>query len=137
MSMYEVSPPVGAGNGRGYGQPSGLGYAQVIGAILGPLVEGGAAVYGTYTQSKQSRKELRQRRAEVQTQAELQRAALEAQERQFELAQQAAIQQAQISRARAAQTAPYITAAVGFAALGLISYAALSGGKKKKKKAKR
>jgi multidrug efflux pump subunit AcrA (membrane-fusion protein) len=123
--MYEVSTPRGGG-GRGYyGQPSGLGYAAAVAAILGPLVEGGAAIYGTTVQQKQAKSELRQRKVEFAGQQELQKQAIEAQKAQFSLAQRAAIQQAQINRAYTQRAMPFVVAAVGLAVLGLVSTAAV------------
>ena len=132
MSMYEISAPRGYSNGRGYAQ-SGLGYAQVVAAILGPLVEGGASIYSTAAGAKTSKAELKQRKVEFAGQQELNKQALEAQQRQFSLAQRAAIQQAQIAQASAERNAPYIVAVVGLAVLGFISASALKPKKKKKK----
>lgn len=127
MSYYEVSRAPG----------SGLGYAQVISAILGPLVEGGAAAYGTYAGSKQAKAELRARKQEFELAQQAEARALKVQQRQFELAQRAAIQQAQIERVSQAQRLPYVTAAIGLGALALVAVAALKGPKRRPAKKKR
>ena len=41
-----------------------LGYVQAIAAIVGPLAQGGADIYKTSSDSKQNRKELKQRQRE-------------------------------------------------------------------------
>ena len=43
-----------------------LGYVQAIAAIVGPLAQGGADIYKTSSDSKQNRKELKQRQREFQ-----------------------------------------------------------------------
>ena len=126
MSYYEVGPA-----------QTGIGYAPAIAAILGPVVEGGAAAYGVYTSGKQGKAELRQRRREYQGQQELQRKAPESQREQFALAQQAAIQQEQIKAAYGGRNWPYIMAAIGIAALALISIAAVTKRKRKRKAKKK
>jgi len=107
------------------GPQTGLGYAQIISAILGPLVQGGASIYGTASQEKIASKQLRERRKEQQRAIKLAQDQLEAQERAQYRAQVAAIQQAQIARARSGQTAPFAVVAVGIGVLGLVAITAL------------
>ena len=116
---------------------SGLGYAQVISAILGPLVEGGVATYAISQQSKQSKTELKQRQRELIVQQKLAVQQLAAQERTHAIAQQAAIQQAQIAQARAAKAAPFVVGAVGLGVAGLVLATLLRSPKKKRKRKKR
>lgn len=50
---------------RGGDYPRGIGYAEIIAGILGPLAEGGAVAYSTYSQEKLAKKELKARQIEV------------------------------------------------------------------------
>ncbi len=113
------------------GRSSGLGFVEAIAAFLGPLVEGGAAAYGIHASSKTARKELRQRRRELEAQRELAKKQIEAQERAHVRSQQAAIQQAQIARARSARSAPYILGGVALGVLGLVALGVTRTGRKR------
>lgn len=110
-----VVPPIYGRAGPGLGNA-----AAIVGSILGPLVEGGAAAYGVYAQSKQGKDELKQRKREFEVQQQLQREALEAQQKQFVLAQQAAIRQAELAQAYAASNWPTILGIVAIGAGALV-----------------
>lgn len=118
MSGLVLNQYYGPGHRRGMGQ-----YAQIIGQILGPLVEGGVSAYGIHQQSQFSEDELKQRQVEFQKQQELAQKALEAQERQQVLAQQAAIQQAQAAQAFLGRNMPYVLGGLALLSLAVVGTA--------------
>lgn len=108
-----------------HGSPStGLGYAQVIGSILGPLVAGGTDIYRTYTESKQSKEELKARERELQAMLPV----LRDQQKQAALQAAVALRQTQAQAASQASYAPYLLGAVAAVALALVAIAAARGG---------
>ena len=130
-----VVPPI---YGRVGGPPSAsglgsLGYAQIISAILSPLVEGGVGTYAVYSQSKQAKAEMKQRERELVVQQKLAAQQLAVQERAYALAQQAAIQQAQIAQVRAARAGPYVVGAIGLGVAGVVLAALLRPRRKKRR----
>jgi len=111
-----------------YPAQSGLGYAQVVSAILGPLVTGGADIYRTSQESKISKDELKQRRREFEAQAQLAQETLEAQERAQLIATHVTLQQKAASQAWWSQNMPMIVGGVVLLGLGI---AVASSGKGK------
>jgi len=109
-------------------QLHGLGNAAtVIASVVGPAAQAGADIFRTTQEKKIAEKELKQRRAESATYAELSREALEASERQQVLAQALALRQAQ---ARRAQTQTYMPYYLGLGALALLAVAAAAAARK-------
>jgi len=54
-------------------QLHGLGQAEIIAAIIGPLATGGADAYRTYEEGKYSKKELKQRAIEFERMSQFQK----------------------------------------------------------------
>lgn len=105
---------------------SGLGQAEIIAAIAGPLVTGGADVYRTYSEQKQTKAELRQREKEFKGLLPVIKQQSESQERQAALAAIAAIRQTQAEARAQAEGTPYLFGAVALGGLALVAIAALS-----------
>jgi hypothetical protein len=103
-----------------------LGYAQAIAAIVGPIVGGGADAYRTYSDSKQNRKELKQRQREFQALIPV----YERQQKQASLDTIAQVRQQQIVSGYQATYAPYLVQAVALGALALVAISLAKGGKK-------
>jgi hypothetical protein len=74
-------------------QLGGLGQAEIVAAILGPVVSGGADIYRTHEESKLSKEELEQRQKEFEAMSKLQQRQLEAAQRAQLLQQHQAMQQ--------------------------------------------
>jgi hypothetical protein len=77
------------------GQASGLGYADIIAAILGPVVQGGASAYQTYSESEASADELKQRQKEFSSLTKAEQEKRKAAERAAIVQQQLAAKQQQ------------------------------------------
>jgi len=110
---------------------NGLGQAEVIAALVGPLVQGGADIYRTVEESKAAKKELKARQQEALIAQTTERERLAALERQSALATAAAIRQSQASQAFWAQYMPYIFGGVGLLALSFVAVSAVKARKKK------
>jgi hypothetical protein len=109
-------------------QPSqGLGYVDAIAAIVGPLVGGAADIYKTSADSKQNRKELKQRQREFQALIPV----YERQQKQQALTTIASVRQQQIVSGYQATFAPYFVQVVALGALALVAISIAKGGKKK------
>ena len=96
-------------------QLQGLGYADIVAAVVQPLAQGGADIYRTYSESEQSQDELKQRRRELAAMQVLYSDQLRYQERQQALGAALAMRKAQISGAYQTSYAPYL---LGAAAVG-------------------
>lgn len=96
-------------------------YADIVSAILGPLAQGGADVYRTYSEGKQNKDELKQRKVEFAQMTDLQRAHLKAAERQQVLAQIAAVRQQQVEETYRASYMPYVAGALAIGGVGLLA----------------
>jgi len=110
---------------------NGLGQGEVIAALVGPLVQGGADIFRTIEESKASKKELKARQQEALIAQTTERERLAALERQGALATAAAIRQSQASQAFWAQYMPYIFGGVGLLALSFVAVSAVKARKKK------
>jgi hypothetical protein len=115
MSMEQVYALGGMGN-----------YAAAIAAITGPLAAAGSDIYRTSSDSKQNRKELKQREREFQALIPV----YERQQKQQALTTVAAVRQQQIVSGYQAVYAPYMLGAVAVGGLALIAIAVAKGGKK-------
>ena len=124
LAMWQVPAALGA-----CPQSPGLGYADIIAAIIGPLAQGGADIYGTTVEAKLAKKELKQRQQEAAAQQEFDREQLKAQERQRALDQTLSIRQAQIRSAQLAQYMPYVLPAVGILALAVVTAVVVRSGR--------
>lgn len=121
LSMQQVYALQGIG-----AMQTGSHYADVIAAVLGPLVQGGASIYGTYADSEQNKKELKQREREFQAMLP----AWERAQKQSALETVAEVRRAQIAGGYQAVYAPYILAAVVVGGLTLAAIAVSKGGKR-------
>ena len=72
-------------------QVGGLGQADFIAALIGPLVSGGASVYQTYSESESGADELKQRQREFTALSEAEQAKTKAATQSALVAQQLAI----------------------------------------------
>lgn|GEM_PF-5881204 len=111
-----------------------LGQLDIIGGILGPIVEGGVASYGIYAQSKAQKDQLKQRKLESQQALMVEHARLAqeqiltkkrlaAQERMHYQAQTGAVQRAQIASHYTAKTIPYGVAVAALLGAALVAVA--------------
>lgn len=102
-------------------QLHGLGQAEVVAAILGPLVTGGADVYRTHEEGKYAEAELEQRQKEFEAKSKLQQEQLKAQQRAAIMARHAAIQQSAIRTAWLQRNMPLIIGGGLLLMLGLVA----------------
>jgi hypothetical protein len=108
-------------------QLHGLGQAEIIAAIVGPLATGGADAYRTYAEADFSKKELKQRQKEFASMSDLERARFEAANQARIIAQHAAVQQKAIQGAWWERNLPLI---VGGTVLAVLAVAAATSGRK-------
>ena len=80
-------------------QLHGLGQAEIVAAILGPVVTGGADIYRTHQEGKISKEELKQRQREFVELSRLQQEQLEARERSDIVRRHSDLQQRALSSA--------------------------------------
>ncbi len=102
---------------------AGLGQANIVAAIVGPLAVGGADAYRTYAESSQGKKELKQRQREFTALSRLYERQQIAAERQQALYAVTSLRRAQISSASQAGYAPYLLGAVAIGGLALVAIA--------------
>ena len=100
-------------------QVHGLGQAEIVAAILGPLVTGGADIYRTSEEGKFSKDQLKQRQREFEASAKFQQEQFEAEERARIMGRHAAVQQSAIRSAWLQQNMPLIIGGGLLIALGL------------------
>ena len=105
----------------------GLGYAAEIAAVLGPVAPAGSDIFRTHAESKQGRKELKQRQREFQAMIPV----YERQAKQSALETIADVRRAQVTSGYQAAYAPYLLGAVAIGGLALVAVAAAKGGKKR------
>ena len=102
----------------------GGGAAGIIGAIVGPLAQAGSSIYGDYTDSQQSRQELKQREREFQAMTPILERRQKAEASQAALDTIAAVRQTQIRSGYQALYAPYLLGAVVIGGMALLAVAA-------------
>lgn len=108
---------------------SSLGYADIVAALVGPLVQGGASVYATHEEAKLGKKELKQREQEFAEIAKLQEAQLKAQERLTALSTQASLRKSLMQQTFLQQNLPWVVGGIAILGLAVVTAAALRGGK--------
>lgn len=111
----------------GMHQVSGLGQAEIVAAIVGPLATGGADAYRTYAESKFSKDELKQRAIEFAQMTQFQKERAEAADQQRIVAQHMAMQKAELQRAWWERNLPLV---VGGVVLVALAAAAASAGRR-------
>ncbi len=104
-------------------QLHGLGQAEIVAAILGPVVTGGADIYRTSQESKLRKKELKYQAAEFVERSKFQREQLEAHERAQIIARHSATQQAALRSAWWDRNLPLVVGGGALIALGLAAVA--------------
>jgi hypothetical protein len=108
-------------------QLHGLGQAEILAAIIGPLATGGADAYRTYEEGRYSKKELKQRKVEFAQMSQLERERFEAADRARLVAQHTALQQKALRGAWWERNLPLI---VGGSVLAVLAVAAASAGRR-------
>ena len=110
-------------------QIQGLGQAEIVAAILGPVVTAGADIYRTREESRFSKSELKQRGKEFAADSELRREQLRAAEIAQIMQQRAAMQSQALRGAWWQGNLPLI---VGGSLLAVLAIAAVGGRRQKR-----